>query len=144
MRDGEGNYRFHPVRKGQRIIGMVIFGLATAAIFGLIFGYFVELLWNWLMPTVFKLGLINYWQGFGIVILARLIFGGFGHDQHERHDHSQYWRRHAEHVHDRSHDRDRYYNRWQYREYYDRWWHEAGKDAFEEYIAKHEHNEENH
>jgi hypothetical protein len=128
------NYKFHPLGKGLRIIGMIIFGLVSAVIFGLLFGYFVELLWNWLMPPIFQLGPINYWQGFGIIILARLIFGSFGHDHYGRHDHYQYWRRHSEYD----------CNRLYHRESYERWWHEAGKDAFEEYIAKHEHNEENH
>jgi hypothetical protein len=130
----EEDCKYHPWGKAVRIIGMVIFGLVTAVIFGLLFGYFVELLWNWLMPTIFKLGLINYWQGFGIVILARLIFGGFGHDHYGRRDHYQYWNRHS------GYDQ----NRWHYREHYDRWWHEEGKNAFEEYIAKREHKEENH
>ena len=33
-------------------------------------------LWNALMPDLFKLPLLNYWQAAGLLILARLFFGG--------------------------------------------------------------------
>lgn len=32
------------------------------------------LLWNWLMPTIFGLTTITYWQGFGLWILCDLLF----------------------------------------------------------------------
>ena len=38
----------------------------------------VMLLWNWLMPAIFGLVAINFWQALGIFILARILFGGFG------------------------------------------------------------------
>lgn len=36
------------------------------------------LLWNALMPTVFQLPMLTYWQMMGIMVLGRLIFGGHG------------------------------------------------------------------
>ncbi len=42
------------------------------------FSAIVMLLWNWLMPVLFGLSAINYWQALGIFILARILFGGFG------------------------------------------------------------------
>ncbi|MDR3058060.1 MAG: hypothetical protein ACK5KL_21400 [Dysgonomonas sp.] len=41
-------------------------------------GAVVMLLWNWLMPVIFGLITINFWQALGIFILARILFGGFG------------------------------------------------------------------
>jgi hypothetical protein len=35
-------------------------------------------LWNWVIPQIFHLGEIGYWQGFGILLLAKIIFGAFG------------------------------------------------------------------
>ena len=70
--------RFHPAFRGLRIAGMAIMGVIAAAAFALAFGYFVMLLWNWLMPPIFGLGVIGYWQAFGIVVLAKLIFGAVG------------------------------------------------------------------
>lgn len=34
-------------------------------------------LWNWIMPSVFGLGVISFWQTLGLLILFRLIFGVF-------------------------------------------------------------------
>lgn len=36
----------------------------------------VMLLWNWLMPSIFGLAMINFWQALGILVLARILFGG--------------------------------------------------------------------
>jgi len=44
---------------GMRIAGFVILGVVGAAVFALAFGYFVMLLWNWLMPSIFGLGQIT-------------------------------------------------------------------------------------
>jgi len=69
-------HRMHPAARGLRIAGMVVLGVIAAGLFALAFGWLVMILWNWLMPTIFHLGEIGYWQAFGIVILAKLIFGG--------------------------------------------------------------------
>lgn len=61
-----------------KIIGMVIGGLALAALFALAFGWIVKLLWNALMPALFGLTEITYWQAVGLAILARLLIGGVG------------------------------------------------------------------
>ena len=61
-----------------RIIGMVLGGLAVAVIAAFVFGWFVQLLWNWLMPSLFGLVKLTYWQSFGIIVLAKLIFSPFG------------------------------------------------------------------
>jgi len=37
----------------------------------------VMLLWNLLMPVIFGLVTINFWQALGLLILTRLLFGGF-------------------------------------------------------------------
>ena len=64
-----------PGVRALRIAGMVVLGVVGAAFFALVFGWLVMILWNWLMPAIFHLGTIVYWQAFGIVILAKLIFG---------------------------------------------------------------------
>ena len=60
------------------------------AVFVVFFGGVVMLLWNWLLPTLFGLPEITLLQGFGLFILGRLLFGGFGMGgggggQHSRH-----------------------------------------------------------
>jgi hypothetical protein len=34
------------------------------------------LLWNWLMPGLFGLAKIPYWQGWGLLLLSQLLFRG--------------------------------------------------------------------
>jgi len=46
--------------------------LATIAVFGAV----VMLLWNALMPQIFALPTLNYWQAAGLMLLARILFGG--------------------------------------------------------------------
>ncbi len=59
----------------MRCIGWGI--LAVAGVFAL--GWVVMSLWNWLMPLVFGLKMIGYWEAFGILVLAKILFGGFRH-----------------------------------------------------------------
>ena len=35
-------------------------------------------LWNWLLPSLFGLRQINFWQALGLLALSRILFGGFG------------------------------------------------------------------
>jgi hypothetical protein len=59
-------------------IGFGILGLA----FALLCGWVVMLLWNWLMPDIFGLKQITYWQAWGLFILSSLLFKGMGHGGH--------------------------------------------------------------
>jgi len=71
---------------------MVPLVLACAAIFG----YAVMLLWNWLMPDLFGWRTIGYWQAWGLLVLARLLFGGLwggGRHDHWRHRLRERWER---------------------------------------------------
>ena len=122
----------HPVLRGLRVAGFVLLGVVGAAVFALAFGYFVMLLWNWLMPAIFHLGTISYWQGFGIVILGKLIFGSVGggagrqkgrghHHGGPRHGWGSDWKE------DCGGDKWRFY-----REF----WKEEGKDAFDRFVAR--------
>jgi len=66
-----------------RIAGWTIGGVALAVLFAFLFGIVVKLLWNWLMPPLFGLGTITFWQAFGLVLLAKILFGGHGHGHKE-------------------------------------------------------------
>lgn len=41
------------------------------------FGRGVYHLWNWLMPTLFKLPAVTFWQAVGLLSLSWLLFGGW-------------------------------------------------------------------
>jgi len=42
-----------------------------------LFGFVVMTLWNWLMPALFGWKAIGYAQAFGLILLTRILFGGF-------------------------------------------------------------------
>lgn len=54
--------------------------LAILAIllFAFIGGEVVRLLWNWLLPPLFGLPQITFWQALGLLALCRILFGGMG------------------------------------------------------------------
>jgi len=62
--------------------------LVPAAIVGMglfiaIGGEAVRLLWNWLLPLLFGVRQITFWQALGILALCRILFGGWGgHGSH--------------------------------------------------------------
>lgn len=50
--------------------------------FIVIFGGCVMLLWNWLMSEIFGLPTISFWQASGLLLLCKILFGGFGGGHH--------------------------------------------------------------
>ncbi len=65
--------------RALKIIGATLLGIAGAVVLAGIFGFGVKYLWNWLMPDIFGLRTINFWEAFGLVVLARLLVGGWRH-----------------------------------------------------------------
>lgn len=113
-------------KKALKITGFAILGALAAAIFAFIFGYFVMLLWNWLMPEIFSLGMITFWQAVGLILLARLLFGGFKHtgDKHGSFAKKKFARP----------DFEKGRN-------FEDFWKDEGKSAFEHYCNEQERNE---
>ena len=120
------------LRNVLRITGFAVMGLAAAAAFALIFSVAVKYLWNWLMPALFGFPVIGYLQALGLVILARLLVGGWhhGHGEHIKH------RKKRDHLHMfmesdystippeiRMHRRE-----------FDRFWETGGKSSFEGFM----------
>lgn len=64
-----GSFR-HRSPKFFFIIPLVLIGVT--AISGI-----VMLLWNGVLVPVLHLGLINFWQALGVLILSKILFGGF-------------------------------------------------------------------
>lgn len=60
-----------------RFILWALLGVAGAAFLALLLGLIVMALWNWLMPELFGLTRIGYWQAWGLVILTHILFKGF-------------------------------------------------------------------
>ena len=83
----EGIRKERKGRKIIRVLAYVFLGIVVAALFALVFGFVVKWLWNWLMPDILGLRQITYWQAFGLILLAKLLFGRFGHHAPPHHDH---------------------------------------------------------
>lgn len=112
-----------------RIVGWVILGVTLAVLFAFVFGILVQWLWNKLIPTIFGLKPITYWQAVGLIVLAKLFFGAnngsHSHRRGKKHAHA--WRERAA----RCFHPDIAREDWQY---YEEYWQEQGKNAFEAYV----------
>jgi hypothetical protein len=59
-------------------------GPLAIALFIAIGGEVVMHLWNWLAPALFGWRQINFWQALGLLVLCRILFGGWGGRGHGR------------------------------------------------------------
>jgi hypothetical protein len=60
----------HPILKGIRIAISVVIAV-------IVFGFIVKSLWNVLIPPIFGWHTITFWQGIGLLLLSKILFGGF-------------------------------------------------------------------
>ncbi len=63
----------------------ILKGVAFVVVFVVAASALVMWLWNALIPTLIGWGTVNFWQAAGLLILCRLLFGGFG--RHHGHHH---------------------------------------------------------
>lgn len=52
--------------------------LLFAALFIGVAGFLFMRLWNALIPELFNGPLITFWQGLGLILISRILFGGWG------------------------------------------------------------------
>jgi hypothetical protein len=98
-----------------RVVLHVAFGVTVAGLIAAVFGYFVMLLWNGVLPQVTAARSISYWQAVGLLLLARILVGGLkGHGGCHGHGY-----RHGKRS---------------WREY-DQWWNEVGRQSFETFAG---------
>jgi len=117
-----------------RTLGKIVAGILIAAVIALAVGALVMVLWNWLMTDIFSLRPITYWEGFGLVLLLRLLIGGFGESHSSSNDKPHRRRPHGhrpprgcgwEHLDDM----------------YEQWWENEGEEHFEQYMSQQEKKE---
>ncbi|MCG2794202.1 MAG: hypothetical protein L6262_11720 [Weeksellaceae bacterium] len=46
-----------------------------------LFVWFFQWLWNVLLPDILGVKAINYWQSFGLLLISKILFGGFSGDK---------------------------------------------------------------
>jgi hypothetical protein len=52
--------------------------IAIAIVAVIVIGYFVMLLWNDLIPELFKGPVLTFWQAVGLLVLSHILFRGWG------------------------------------------------------------------
>lgn len=113
------------VKKGFKIVFMII----AAIIFILLFGYIFMLLWNWLMPEIFGLGTLVYWQAVGLLLLAKLLFGGFEGPGSRNGNNKSRKRCVPQDKWMKKND----FSKWKH---YEKFWEEEGESAYKAYVER--------
>lgn len=119
------------------IAGIVIFGAIAILGLAILFGFIIMWLWNYVMPPIFDLPIITYWQAVGLFILAKLFFGfGGGGDSSEKSKKKGKLKRKIKAI-KKGNDiscLDGYEGEdWKH---YDEFWKTEGEDAFRNYKTK--------
>lgn len=78
-------------KKMKLLKGLLILGGAA------VMGAMVMGLWNWIMPGLLTgATTIDYWHALGLLVLCRILFGGFrghGHGHGNWHEKREHWQR---------------------------------------------------
>ncbi len=132
--------------KVLKVIGMVILGIAAAFLFGLV----IMWLWNWLMPLIFGLPKVTYWQGIGLLILSSILFGRLGggssdSKKKDKKDKGSVKEQIKEEIRneltkelEKDREKESEEANSDYEKVYDEWWEAQGKESFEKYAKKSE------
>ena len=64
--------------RAKKLIWIAPLAILGLAVFITIGTEIVLHLWNWLLPELFGVREITFWQALGILILCRILFGGSG------------------------------------------------------------------
>ena len=75
----------HKILMADKIIAGIVF-LVPLFIFGTMY------LWNWLVPELFHGPVINFWQTLGLLVLSKILFGGFGKKMGGHHNRHHNWK----------------------------------------------------
>lgn len=113
------------VKKGVKIFFFILLGIAIA----FLVGYIVMRLWNWLMPHLFGLPPVSYWEAVGVLILAKIIFGFGGGGSHDNKKKSKK----KEFFTNRCKSMRRDFSDW---DHYDEFWKEEGEQAYKNYVER--------
>ena len=58
----------------MKLIGIIFGFLVTAFLFSLLATIPFYYLWNWLMPEIFALKVLTFWQSFGLMLMSNILF----------------------------------------------------------------------
>lgn len=116
----------------HKMVGMIIMGIVLAIIFALAFSFLVQYLWNTVLASVFSIKQITFWQAFAIIILSKILFGGFGKHGHCESSHTEKYDSDSEFKKDVK-------GKWKE---YKKFWKEEGRECWRNYCDKIEEKDE--
>lgn len=58
----------------EKAIGLLVVYVGVVVLVSVVLGVVTMWLWNWLMPELFGLPLIGFWQAVGINLLSNILF----------------------------------------------------------------------
>lgn len=118
------NYFKHKMRGKSlgEIIGMIIFGTIFITGLAILFGFIIMWLWNWLMPMIFGLTILTFWEAVGVFILFKILLGGCGGFGGKDKKTSKC-----------NHESKGEFSKWKH---YDNFWREEGNEAYEAYLNR--------
>ena len=58
----------------EKVLGVILLVIGGLVLTTLLLGWPLMLLWNWLMPTLFGLPFITFWQAVGLNLLSTVLF----------------------------------------------------------------------
>ena len=122
-------------RKSPGVIaGRIIFGIIAITGLAILFGFIIMWLWNILMPEIFGLPLISYWQAVGLFILTKILFGS------GRRGRKKYYSKYSSRKHSKhrlksffGNDCKSDFSNWQH---YDKFWKEEGEQAYKTFVKR--------
>ena len=68
--------RMRATGKVKRIVGKIMLFVVLMPVVMFLFVEAVLHLWNWLMPAIFHLPVIGFWQALGLMVLSWILLGG--------------------------------------------------------------------
>jgi hypothetical protein len=66
------------MRNRKRLLFIAPLAILGILLFMFIGGEVVLHLWNWLLPPLFGWHPVTFWQALGLLVLCRILFGGWG------------------------------------------------------------------
>ncbi|MHC4591684.1 MAG: hypothetical protein ACYS8L_03195 [Planctomycetota bacterium] len=75
-----------------RIGKWILLGIVAITCIAFVLGLVVMALWNWIMPEVFGLPRITYWQAWGLLLLGHILFGAARAEHRTEHRHGDGFR----------------------------------------------------
>lgn len=99
------------------VVFLIMAALLFVSFFAFLFGGIVKVLWNYTIADIFNVSKLTYLQAVALIVLARLLFGGFGHKNHASSN--------MHHKIKRKFCKD-----------YDEYWKKDGKEAIDNFVEK--------